>query len=105
MDKQHILDNLPSDLTLEQFEPLVKTDCVLIERIISAAHVTAEGQWYDQAKSEWVMVVQGAAKLEFEHGEMVSLNQGEHLTIKAHVKHRVAWTSEETETIWLAVHY
>ncbi|MCL1049952.1 hypothetical protein L2755_09995 [Shewanella abyssi] len=43
MDKHNILDNLPSDLTLEQFEPLVKTDAVLIERIVSAADVTPEG--------------------------------------------------------------
>ncbi|MFT5789827.1 MAG: cupin 2 domain-containing protein [Shewanella sp.] len=43
MDKHNIFDNLPRDLTLEQFEPLLKTDTVLIERIISAAHVTPEG--------------------------------------------------------------
>ncbi|QQX81053.1 cupin domain-containing protein [Shewanella sp. KX20019] len=105
MEKHHILDNLPNDLTLEQFEPLVKTDSVLIERIVSAAHVTPEGEWYDQVRNEWVMVMQGAARLEFEGGKVVSLNQGEHINIGAHVKHRVAWTSEQTETIWLAVHY
>ena len=49
MDKQNIFADLPSDLTLEQFEPLVKTDAVLIERIISAAHVTPVGvDAYDQ---------------------------------------------------------
>lgn len=70
MEKHHILDNIPSDLTLEQFQPLVKTDAVLIERIVSAAHVTPEGEWYDQARNEWVMVMLGAARLEFEGAKL-----------------------------------
>ncbi|MCL1092340.1 cupin domain-containing protein [Shewanella kaireitica] len=105
MDKANILGNLAKDLTEEQFEVIVNTDSVLVERIISKAHVTPAGQWYDQERSEWVMVMQGAAKLEFKTGEMVSLKQGDYVNIGAHVKHRVAWTSEQTETIWLAVHY
>ena len=105
MDKANIFDNLPKDLIEEQFQPLVDTDNVLVERIISKAHVTPDGEWYDQARSEWVMVMQGAAKLEFATGEMVSLNKGDHVNIGAHVKHRVAWTSEQTETVWLAIHY
>ncbi|MCL1140105.1 cupin domain-containing protein [Shewanella pneumatophori] len=105
MQKQNIFTELPSDLSQEVFEPLIKTDKVLIERIVSKAHVTPVGQWYDQAHSEWVMVVQGAAKLEFNDGKTVKLNVGEHINIAAHVKHRVAWTCEQTETIWLAVHY
>ncbi|QQX81052.1 hypothetical protein JK628_04040 [Shewanella sp. KX20019] len=43
MEKHHILDNIPSDLTLEQFQPLVKTDAVLIEIIVLAAYVAPEG--------------------------------------------------------------
>ncbi|GIU43480.1 cupin [Shewanella sairae] len=105
MQKHNILSDLPDDLSQEVFEPIVKTDTVLIERIISKAHVTPKGQWYDQAHSEWVMVMQGAATLEFVDGEQVELTAGEHINIGANVKHRVAWTSEEVETIWLAVHY
>lgn len=105
MDKANIFGNLAKDLTREQFEPIVNTDGVLVERITSKAHVTPTGQWYDQERSEWVMVMQGAAKLEFETGEMLLLKQGDYVNIDAHVKHRVAWTCEQTETIWLAVHY
>ncbi|WP_028765755.1 cupin domain-containing protein [Shewanella fidelis] len=105
MQKNNLLTDLPVDLTLEVFEPLVKTEQLLIERIVSKAHVTPQGQWYDQKRSEWVMVMQGAARLEFIDGKCVVLQVGEHLNIPAHVKHRVAWTSEEVETIWLAVHY
>lgn len=105
MQKNNLLTDLPVDLTQEVFEPLVKTEQLLIERIVSKAHVTPQGQWYDQQRSEWVMVMQGAARLEFIDGKFVDLHVGEHLNIPAHVKHRVAWTSEEVETIWLAVHY
>ncbi|MDR8525064.1 cupin domain-containing protein [Shewanella fidelis] len=105
MQKNNLLTDLPVDLTQEVFEPLVKTEQLLIERIVSKAHVTPQGQWYDQERNEWVMVMQGAARLEFIDGKFVNLQVGEHLNIPAHVKHRVAWTSEEVETIWLAVHY
>ncbi|GIU07121.1 MULTISPECIES: cupin domain-containing protein [unclassified Shewanella] len=105
MQKQNLFSTLPSDLIEEAFEPIVEQGELLIERIISKAHITPVGEWYDQARSEWVMVMQGAAKLEFIDGEVIELNVGDHLNIPAHVKHRVAWTSEQTETIWLAVHY
>ncbi|MCG9730125.1 cupin domain-containing protein [Shewanella sp. Isolate13] len=105
MEKHNIFEALPQDLTQEVFEPLVTGSNLLIERIISKAHVTPAGQWYNQQRSEWVMLLQGAAKLEFEDGKEVDLKLGDHLNIPAHVRHRVAWTSEEEETIWLAVHY
>lgn len=105
MEKHNIYEALPQDLSQEVFEPLVTGSNILIERIISKAHVTPKGQWYNQPRNEWVMVMQGAAKLEFIDGKIVELNAGEHINIAAHVKHRVAWTSEQSETIWLAVHY
>ncbi|MGS0676400.1 cupin domain-containing protein [Shewanella sp. 0m-4] len=105
MEKHNIFNKLPQDLIEEAFEPLVEQGDVLIERIISKAHITPLGEWYDQHRSEWVMVMQGAARLEFIDGAVVELSVGEYLNIPAHVKHRVAWTSEEVETIWLAVHY
>ncbi|ABZ75390.1 Cupin 2 conserved barrel domain protein [Shewanella halifaxensis HAW-EB4] len=105
MQKHNILKALPQDLIEEAFEPLVEQGELLIERIISKAHITPLGEWYDQHRSEWVMVMQGAARLEFIDGEVIELGAGEYLNIPAHVKHRVAWTCEEVETIWLAVHY
>jgi len=105
MDKSNILNQLPADLSMEVFEQVGGNDKVLIERIISKAHVTPDGQWYDQGRSEWVMVLKGEAKLQFEHGELIHLQTGDYVDIEAHRKHRVSWTSEETETLWLAVHY
>ncbi|MCL1040330.1 cupin domain-containing protein [Shewanella marisflavi] len=105
METRNIFQSLPQDLSQEVFEPLVDTGAVLIERIVSKAHRTPEAQWYDQDRSEWVMVLQGEATLVFEYAEVVHLKVGDHLNIPAHVKHRVSWTSEREETIWLAVHY
>lgn len=39
-----------------------------IERIISHGHASPEGFWYDQGQSEWVVVLKGAARLQFEDG-------------------------------------
>ena len=87
----------------EQFEPIVVgTHGLLVERIVSHGHTTPPGEWYDQDKDEWVMVLQGEAILEYFNGATVRLVQGMHLLLPAHCKHRVAHTS--TPCIWLAVH-
>jgi cupin 2 domain-containing protein len=50
--------------------------------------------------------LQGAAGLEFEGKEEITrMDKGDHLLIPAHVRHRVAWTSTDQPTIWLAVHF
>lgn len=41
----------------------------------------------------------------FEDKKETRLNQGDYLNISAHTKHRVSWTSQHTETIWLAIYY
>ena len=86
----------------EDFSTLVETEAVTIARIVSHSHTSPPGFWYDQGEDEWVMVVRGSAALEFSSGEIVEMNQGDHLFIPRHVRHRVARTSEMT--IWLAVH-
>ena len=105
MNKNNVFALLPQDLSQEVFEQVGGNDKVLIERIVSKAHITPEGQWYDQDRSEWVMVLQGEAKLQFEHCELIHLQVGDYVDIPAHCKHRVSWTSEAIETLWLAIHY
>ena len=41
---------------------------VRIERIISHGHASPADFWYDQAQHEWVIVLKGAARLQFEDG-------------------------------------
>ncbi len=98
----NIFAALPEKLRHEHFLTLFETHTVRIERIVSHAHSSPAGFWYDQPHNEWVMVVRGHATLEFADGELVELKEGDYLAIPPHVKHRVRETAPET--IWLAVH-
>ena len=64
------LPNLMSDIspTLpdEFVEILLQTPNVRIERIVSQGHSSPDEFWYDQATHEWVLLVHGAAQLQFE---------------------------------------
>ena len=75
---------------------------LLLERIVSFGHVTPEGEWYDQKRDEWVLVLEGSATLEYADGMQVVLERGEHHFIPRHRKHRVSRTSKPC--IWLALH-
>jgi cupin 2 domain-containing protein len=76
-----------------------------VERIVSWGQASPPGLWYDQAWTEWVVVLSGAAELLIE-GERAPrlLRPGDFLEIPAHVRHRVAWTDASRPTLWLAVH-
>lgn len=100
----NIFDKIPEKLDQELFESLVENDGVKIERIVSKGHCSEPGFWYDQQQSEWIMLVQGGAEIEFED-ELITLSKGDHLLIDAHRKHRVKSTTVEPEAIWLAVHW
>ena len=100
-----IFDDITSDKSEEVFTSLVNKEHVHIERIVSYGHITEADQWYDQSEHEWVMLIKGEARIEFENGGTESLKAGDFINISAHQKHRVSWTKENTETIWLAVHY
>ena len=102
METKNLFAKLASAQSGESFLTLFDNANVRIERIVSHAHASPAGFWYDQDEDEWLAVLRGAATLEFAGGEQVDLNAGDFLTIARHVQHRVARTSEET--IWLAVH-
>ncbi|WP_415888466.1 cupin domain-containing protein [Neptuniibacter sp. SY11_33] len=90
----------------EKFDPLFSTDQLRIERIISHAHATPAGEWYDQAWDEWVIVISGSAGLRTENPDKeFTLNAGDSYCFPAHQRHRVEWTDPDQPTIWLAVHY
>jgi cupin 2 domain-containing protein len=86
----------------EEFLTLLVENGVKIQRIVSHASSTPENQWYDQAYTEWVLVVRGHAVLEFEGSERLELNEGDYLASPPHARHRVNETGPET--IWLVVH-
>ena len=101
----NIFAKLPGGLPDETFETLARSGAVHIERIVSRGQWSPAEGWYDQARTEWVMVLRGAARLAFEDGGEVAMGPGDWLEIPAHRKHRVAWTDPDAETVWLAVHY
>jgi cupin 2 domain-containing protein len=90
----------------EEFTTLLANDSVRIERIVSHGHVTPDGTWYDQEWAEWVLVVQGAAELLFEHeGAPRVLRAGDYVHIPPHARHRVTATDPDRPTVWLALHF
>lgn len=101
-----LLRNIPKDLPEELIETIGSSDSVRIERIVSRGHASPKDFWYDQEQNEFVLLVQGSARLIVENMDNpVVLNAGDYIDIPAHVRHRVEWTDPDCETIWLAVHY
>jgi cupin 2 domain-containing protein len=73
-----------------------------IVRIVSTGQIT---DWYDQTETEFVVLLEGNAIIEFENRKTVALEKGDTLLIKPHEKHRVSFTSTEPPCIWLCVFY
>lgn len=96
--------DLPAELPEELVDILAENQHVRIERIVSHGHASPQGFWYDQDQPEWVIVLRGAATLRFED-QTIEMLPGEFVSIPAHRKHRVEWTTPNEPTIWLAVHY
>ncbi|MCC7182366.1 MAG: cupin domain-containing protein [Rhodocyclaceae bacterium] len=101
----NLFAGIPADLTAECFDLLAAAPAVRIERIVSRGQATPDGEWYEEESNEWVLLVQGAARLVFGDGHEWALGPGDWIDIPAHQKHRVTWTDPEQDTIWLAVHY
>ncbi|MFL9961364.1 cupin domain-containing protein [Paraburkholderia sediminicola] len=90
----------------EQIDALVEQGGVTIERIVSTGQASPPGFWYDSPRAEWVVLLSGAATLEFEGRPTPHpMKPGDHVLIEAHCRHRVAWTSDTEPSVWLAVYY
>ncbi|MCX6154578.1 MAG: cupin domain-containing protein [Candidatus Kapabacteria bacterium] len=106
MTINNLYKNISQFLADELFETIINNDSFHLERIVSVGHSTALEQWYDQEKTEWVILLKGAAGIRFEDSDKIfELNPGDYLQINAHCKHRVEWTSPDEETVWLALHF
>lgn len=102
-----LLSGLPSQrLAGEAVETLEERPGLRIERIVSTGQATPEGEWYDQETDEWVLVVEGRARLRIE-GEAADreLGAGDFVLLPAHCRHRVVWTEQGKPTVWLAIHF
>lgn len=102
----NLFDDVPEALPEELTQILLQGPCARIERIVSRGHVSPEGFWYDQEEHEWVLLLQGNARLQFTEGlPEIEMRRGDHLIIPARRRHRVAWTDPMRDTIWLAVFF
>lgn len=106
MDSGNIYAGIPAQLPDEVMQTLASGRGMRIERIVSKGHCSPPGFWYEQADNEWVLLLKGEARLRFEKGDRIlHLGEGSYVNIPAHERHRVEWTADGTETIWLAVFY
>jgi len=101
----NLFDGIPPDLPEELTQTLLGESQFRIERIVSLGHASPEGFWYDQDGHEWVLLLQGAARLTIEGDGPVDLRPGSYVNIPAHRRHRVDWTEPGRPTVWLAIHY
>ncbi len=103
----NLFAGLPSAAAVdEQFADILQRPGLRIERIVSTGQASPEGFWYDQADGEWVVLLQGAARLRFaDEPAARDLVPGDCVDIAPHRRHRVDWTDPNRPTVWLAVHY
>lgn len=106
MNRRNLFADVPEALAEEQFLELVAGPGVSIERIVSTGQSTTGDHWFEQDWTEWVVVLRGAARLRFEDEPADrELGPGDWVEIAPGRRHRVAWTSPDEPTVWLAVHY
>lgn len=101
----NLFAEIPADLPDELFQTLLTAPGLRVERIVSLGHASPDGFWYDQPTHEWVVLLQGAARLTVEGQTPIDLVPGSFLNIPARQRHRVDWTDPAGPTVWLAIHY
>ena len=101
---RNIYSGIPKKQSTEKFSALLHDKNVVIQRIVSNGQVTPIDQPYNQKQDEWVIVLQGHAKLKIHGKGVVMLNTGDYCFIPKHTKHWVIYTSEKPKVIWLTVH-
>ena len=99
-----LLADLPHAVTAEVVDLLLTADGLRLERIVSNGQATPAGTWYDQAEAEWVVVLSGSAGIQIEgEAEPRRLAVGDAVYLPARCRHRVAWTTSDQPTVWLAL--
>ncbi|MBC1260896.1 Nif11 domain/cupin domain-containing protein [Synechococcus sp. BSF8S] len=88
----------------ERVDVLLDDSGLRLERIHSCSHSTRAGHWYDQLESEWILLLRGSARLQFEDEEEArDLVAGDSLLIAPRRRHRVVATDPAPGTLWFAL--
>jgi cupin 2 domain-containing protein len=103
-DQNNLFSSLCPPAGEERVDRLIEGPGWRLERIHSCLASSPEGFWYDQAETEWVMVLRGSAQLQFEDEQQPrDLCVGDSLLIAPHRRHRVVTTDPDPGTLWLAL--
>ena len=104
MNPANLCKAIQTRLKDELSQTLYADNAVRIERIVSQGHCSADGLWYDQDEDEFVALLTGSARLEFQEPEdEIDMQAGDWLVIPAHRRHRVVETAADEDSVWLAV--
>lgn len=101
---ENLFKALPEAGRNEVFTDLLKRPGLKIERIVSHGQATPDDAPMVQAEDEWVILISGAAKMQIEDSDEVTLKPGDYLYIPAGQLHWVTWTDPDQASVWLAVH-
>ena len=102
----NFFDDLPDAANAEIIQQRCESTGGFVERIVTRGQITPPGEWLDQSTDEWVLLLRGAARLQFEdQADEIRMRPGDELWIPAGCRHRVAWTPSDQTTLWLAVHF
>lgn len=106
MNRNNFFYGIPRASSTELTETILETSDIKVERIISCGQTTPPGEWYNQNRDEWVLLLSGKAVLLWkENGERITMSPGDYIHIPAHREHRVEWTDTLIPTVWLTVHF
>jgi len=92
------------NLKTEQFQKIVNSDSIVIERIVSPNFDKPIDDWYQQDWDEYVLLIKGLAEIEYDDKSIKQLQEGDFLFIPSGEKHRVIKTIGNPLCIWLAIH-
>lgn len=98
----NFLENMQIPIGAEVINEVFTHKNIRIEKIVSNGSASPEDFLYDQDEDEWILILQGSARLLVEDQD-VRLVAGDSYFIKRHQKHKVLDTSAESNTIWFAV--
>ena len=100
-----LFEEVPARVDIEETAVLAELPGARIERIVSTGQASPPGFWYDQDRTEWVVVLSGSAGLMIEgESALRILAPGDYIELPPHVRHRVEWTDADEPTVWLTVH-
>jgi cupin 2 domain-containing protein len=89
----------------EKFIPLINGKNFFTENIISNGFKSPLNEWMSENTNEWVALLKGRAKLEFQDEIVLNLKAGDYFLIPAKTKHRLLFTSKKPYCCWLAIHF